>query len=106
MMWELNLYMLCSTIIFLLALIFLISHKKKSSFSKYNLPPGPSGLPIFGNMFDLAGSEPYKKIASLKDKYGPILWLRIGSSMNTIVVQTAKSASELFKNLFHFQTGT
>lgn len=90
--------MLCSTIIFLLlALIFLI-YQKKSSFSKYNLPPGPNGWPIFGNMFDLAGSAPYKKIACLKEKYGPILWLKIGSSMNTMVIQTANSASELFRN--------
>ncbi|XP_059305973.1 cytochrome P450 76A1 [Lycium ferocissimum] len=97
MEWELNFYMLCSTIVFLLASTLLISQKILSS-SKYELPPGPNGLPIFGNMFDLAGSEPYKKIASLKDKYGPVLWLKIGSSMNTIVVQTAKSACELFKN--------
>ncbi|CAN4117197.1 unnamed protein product [Withania somnifera] len=48
-------------------------------------------------MFELAGSEPYKKIASLKDKYGPILWLKIGSSMNTMVIQTSNSASEFFK---------
>ncbi|XP_049406860.1 cytochrome P450 76A1 [Solanum stenotomum] len=96
--WELNyFYILCSTIIFLLAFIFLI-YQKKLSFSKYNLPPGPNGLPIFGNMFDLAGSEPYKKIASLKDKYGPILWLKIGPLMNTMVIQTANSSSELFKN--------
>ncbi|XP_055811590.1 cytochrome P450 76A1 [Solanum dulcamara] len=97
MEWELNFYMLCSTIIFLLASIFLIS-QKKSSFAKYNLPQGPNGLPIFGNMFDLAGSEPYKKIASLTEKFGPILWLKIGPSMNTMVIQTANSASELFKN--------
>ncbi|KAM3341299.1 cytochrome 76A1 [Capsicum galapagoense] len=96
---EFNFFMICSTIIFLLALIILlISQKKSSFFSNYNLPPGPNGLPIFGNIFDLAGSEPYKKIANLKDKFGPILWLKIGYSMDIMVIQTAKSSSELFKN--------
>ncbi|XP_009786696.1 cytochrome P450 76A1-like [Nicotiana sylvestris] len=90
-------YIFWSIIILLPALILLIT-KKKSSSSNIKLPPGPPGLPIFGNMFDLAGSEPYKKAANLKQKYGPIVWLKIGPSMNTIIVQTAQAAAELFKN--------
>nr|XP_009785656.1 PREDICTED: cytochrome P450 76A1-like isoform X1 [Nicotiana sylvestris] len=90
-------YIFWSSIIILPAFILLIT-KNKSSFSNVKLPPGPPGLPIVGNMFDLAGSEPYKKVANLKQKYGPIVWLKIGSSMNTIVVQTAQAAAELFKN--------
>ncbi|PHU05565.1 Cytochrome P450 76A1 [Capsicum chinense] len=37
-------------------------------------------------------------MACLKQKYGPVLWLKVGSSINTMVVQTAQAAAELFKN--------
>ncbi|KAL0443915.1 UNVERIFIED_CONTAM: cytochrome [Sesamum latifolium] len=60
------------------------------------LPPGPSGWPVFGNMFDL-GSMPHKTIAGLKKDYGPVVWLRIGS-INTVALLNAKAAAELFKN--------
>ncbi|KAM3340016.1 cytochrome 76A2 [Capsicum galapagoense] len=85
-----------STIILLPAFILFFS-KKKTSKCSYKLPPGPPGLPIFGNMFEL-GTEPYKKMACLKEKYGPVLWLKLGTSCNIMVVQTAEAAAELFKN--------
>ncbi|KAK6778713.1 hypothetical protein RDI58_025431 [Solanum bulbocastanum] len=37
-------------------------------------------------------------MAVLKQKYGPILWLKLGTSTNIMVVQTAPAAAELFKN--------
>ncbi|KAG5583047.1 hypothetical protein H5410_053674 [Solanum commersonii] len=70
---------------------------KKSTKCSKKLPPGPPGLPIFGNMFEL-GTEPYKKVSCLKQKYGPVLWLKLGTSTNFMVVQTAQAAEELFKN--------
>ncbi|GFQ05235.1 cytochrome p450 76a2 [Phtheirospermum japonicum] len=60
------------------------------------LPPGPPGWPVFGNMFDL-GSMPHKTIAGLKQRYGPVVWLRIGS-INTMALLNAEAAGELFKN--------
>ncbi|KAG8660791.1 iridoid oxidase-like [Manihot esculenta] len=61
-----------------------------------NLPPGPPGWPVFGNIFDL-GSAPHRALYELKLKYGSILWLRLGYR-NTVVIQSAKAAAELFKN--------
>ncbi|XP_009602679.1 cytochrome P450 76A2-like [Nicotiana tomentosiformis] len=95
MEWEWS-YLFFSTIIFLPVLL-LIFPKKKAISSSYRLPPGPPGLPIFGNMFEL-GTLPYKKVAVLKQKYGPVLWLKIGPSINSMVVQTAQAAADLFKN--------
>ncbi|KAF3624058.1 Cytochrome P450 76A1 [Capsicum annuum] len=37
-------------------------------------------------------------MACLKEKYGPVLWLKLGTSCNIMVVQTAEAAAELFKN--------
>ncbi|OAY39663.1 iridoid oxidase [Manihot esculenta] len=61
-----------------------------------NLPPGPPGWPILGNIFDL-GIAPHQALEELKFKYGPVLWLRLGS-MDTVVIQSAKTAAELLKN--------
>ncbi|CAN4109551.1 unnamed protein product [Withania somnifera] len=95
MEWEWS-YLFFSTIILLPAFILLFSQKKATKCS-YKLPPGPPGLPIFGNMFQL-GTEPFKAMACLKQKYGPVLWLKLGTSTNIMVVQTARAAAELFKN--------
>ncbi|KAK6157209.1 hypothetical protein DH2020_011457 [Rehmannia glutinosa] len=70
--------------------------RRRGSTTAAQLPPGPPGWPVFGNMFDL-GSMPHKTIAGLKQDYGPVIWLRIGS-INTMVLLSAESAAELFKN--------
>lgn len=60
------------------------------------LPPGPRGWPIVGNILDV-GTLPHRSLAVLKQKYGPIVWLNLGS-INTMVVVSATAAEELFKN--------
>ncbi|KAL3357163.1 hypothetical protein AABB24_017714 [Solanum stoloniferum] len=95
MEWKWS-YLFFSSIILLPAFILFFSRKKSTKCS-YKLPPGPPGLPFFGNMFEL-GTEPYKKMSCLKHKYGPVLWLKLGISTNFMVVQTAQAAEELFKN--------
>lgn len=42
------------------------------------LPPGPPRWPIFGNLLQLS-QLPHRDLASLCDKYGPIVYLRLGS---------------------------
>ncbi|PIA38291.1 hypothetical protein AQUCO_02800161v1 [Aquilegia coerulea] len=69
--------------------IFLVSDKKQ-------LPPGPPGWPVIGNLLDLGGA-PHLSLASLSKKYGPVIWLRFGA-VNTMVVSSADAAMELFKN--------
>ncbi|KAF3666232.1 Cytochrome 76A2 [Capsicum annuum] len=93
--WEWS-YLIFSAIMLLPAFILFFS-KKKTTKCSYKLPPGPPGLPIFGNMFQL-GNEPYKKMACLKQQYGPVLWFKVGPSINIMVVQTVQVAAELFKN--------
>ncbi|GAA0171793.1 oxygenase [Lithospermum erythrorhizon] len=68
----------------------------KASNLKRKLPPGPPGWPLFGHMFNL-GTDPHITTAKLKEIYGPVLWLQIGS-LNTMVILTAKAAAEFFKN--------
>uniref|UniRef100_A0A1W7HBU3 Cytochrome P450 n=1 Tax=Scoparia dulcis TaxID=107240 RepID=A0A1W7HBU3_SCODU len=87
-------YLLFSTIILLPA--YLLLWRRRSPTATENLPPGPPGWPVFGNMFDL-GSMPHVTLTGLKKDYGPVVWLRIGS-INTMVLLNAKSAAEHFKN--------
>ncbi|KAK6140017.1 hypothetical protein DH2020_026233 [Rehmannia glutinosa] len=61
----------------------------------YGFPPGPPGWPLVGNIFDL-GQIPHQTLYKLQAHYGPVIWLKLGS-INTMVVQSAKAASELFK---------
>ncbi|KAF8403205.1 hypothetical protein HHK36_011304 [Tetracentron sinense] len=65
-------------------------------YGSRQLPPGPQGWPVFGNMFDL-GPVPHQTLASLRQNYGPVLWLRLGI-VNTMVVSSAEAAMEMFKN--------
>nr|AJD25180.1 cytochrome P450 CYP76A36 [Salvia miltiorrhiza] len=82
---------------FLVPFVVLLHYRRqRAGSSASRLPPGPRGWPVFGNMFEL-GPMPHKTIAGLSREHGPVVWLRIGS-IDTMVVQTAAAAADLFKN--------
>lgn len=70
--------------------------RKKGNKSRCRLPPGPPGWPVFGNLFNI-GQQPHRTMTILREKYGPIIWLRLGS-IDTMVLNSAKVATEFFKN--------
>ncbi|KAI3846142.1 hypothetical protein MKW92_033268 [Papaver armeniacum] len=83
-----------SLLFFLLLAYYLIHTYISKSRNKLNpLPPGPKGLPIVGNFFML-GEAVHQDLHRLSTKYGPIMYLRLGS-LPTIVVSSAEAA-ELF----------
>ncbi|MCD7449304.1 hypothetical protein HAX54_051046 [Datura stramonium] len=84
------------TIILLTFLLFRLRRRRSSGNNSRQLPPGPQGWPVFGSMFQL-GNEPHKTLTGLKQKYGPVVWLKLGS-INTMVILSAGAASELFRN--------
>ncbi|OVA03213.1 Cytochrome P450 [Macleaya cordata] len=81
------------------ASLLLLLLRRNSTTSGRRLPPGPRGWPVVGNIFDL-GTSPHASLACLKDKYGPLIWIRLGS-VNTLVVSSAEAAMDLFKNHDH-----
>ncbi|CAI9755996.1 unnamed protein product [Fraxinus pennsylvanica] len=100
-----NLHGCCSTVIELQGLPLPIYLKEVKAAEERRLknggkksgdkPPGPKGIPIFGNMFHL-GDLPHQTMYHWGKTYGPLLWLNLGQ-VNTMIVQNATTAAELFK---------
>lgn len=74
-------------------LIFLLTHKSKSR--KLNLPPGPPGWPIVGNLFQVArsGKPFFEYVSELRLKYGSIFTLKMGTR-TMIILSDAKLVHE------------
>ncbi|KAJ7445117.1 cytochrome P450 [Mycena latifolia] len=61
------------------------------------LPPGPPGLPIIGNFFDLPTHSPWLTFAGMGEKWGDITSIRVlGKTM--IIVNSLKVAEDLLES--------
>ncbi|KAJ8093602.1 hypothetical protein AAF712_002359 [Marasmius tenuissimus] len=61
------------------------------------LPPGPSRIPIFGNLFQVPTKQPYPLFRQWAKEYGPIFSLRLGGQ-TVVVLNTAEAAHEILDN--------
>ncbi|CAJ1938007.1 unnamed protein product [Sphenostylis stenocarpa] len=77
--------------ILLVSLAYLWLWRGKNKAKK--LPPGPKGLPILGSLHKL-GANPHRDLHQLAQKYGPIMYLRLG--FVPAVVVSSPQAAELF----------
>ncbi|KAJ6334667.1 hypothetical protein OIU78_011516 [Salix suchowensis] len=71
---------LCSLLLFVVVAANFIKRwgNLRSQHKSKRLPPGPPRLPVFGNLLQL-GQQPHRDLASLCDKYGPLVYLRLGN---------------------------
>ncbi|KAF5729922.1 geraniol 8-hydroxylase-like [Tripterygium wilfordii] len=60
---------------------------------KKKLPPGPTGLPIIGNLLAI-GDRPHHSLTKLAKTYGPLMTIRLGFN-TTIVASSAEMAREI-----------
>ncbi|CAK8561218.1 unnamed protein product [Lathyrus sativus] len=88
-------YLLIFTFSFLLLLKFLIPANKTNQKNHSKLPPGPSPLPIIGNLLKL-GNKPHHSLANLSNIHGPIMTLKLGQ-ITTIVISSADIAKEVLQ---------
>ncbi|KZT25427.1 cytochrome P450 [Neolentinus lepideus HHB14362 ss-1] len=67
----------------------------KRATVRKNLPPGPKGVPFFGNLFQVPVLRPYPKFREWSRQYGEIFHLKLGPQ-DVVVLNTADAADELF----------
>lgn len=79
----------------LLLIKFLIPTNKTNQKNHSKLPPGPSPLPIIGNLLKL-GNKPHHSLANLSNIHGPIMTLKLGQ-VTTIVISSADIAREVLQ---------
>ena len=86
---DIQYYFLCFLLYFLSALLLKSFFKTKTPL---NLPPA---LPIIGHLHLLDPSL-FQSFHNLSNKYGPLLYLRLGAS-RCLSISTASMATEIFK---------
>nr|ARA71421.1 flavonoid 2-hydroxylase [Microcos paniculata] len=95
MILEFLSYLAPLVVSFLLVKRILISTNKQGPNAKQLLPPGPIALPIIGHLH-LLGPFLHQTFRKLSSRYGPLMYLRLGS-VGCVVASNPEFAKELLK---------
>ncbi|KAK9115780.1 hypothetical protein Sjap_014727 [Stephania japonica] len=82
---------------FILLCMNLLKTSRRRKFS--NAPPGPTPLPLIGNLLQL-GIKPHKSLAEVAKIYGPLMTLKLGR-VNTVIVSAPGVAREVLQTQDH-----
>nr|XP_019943606.1 PREDICTED: cytochrome P450 2G1-like [Paralichthys olivaceus] len=74
-----------------LSVLWLLSLRSRA---QVRLPPGPSGLPLIGNLLQLDKRAPFKTMCKLSESYGPVMTVYLGRQRIVVLVgyDTVKEA--------------
>ncbi|CAI0409811.1 unnamed protein product [Linum tenue] len=94
---DLYLFLSCSLcLIFTATFLHLLGRSKTSDRAPAGkLPPGPTRVPIIGNLHNL-GPNPHKSLADLAKVHGPLMSLKLGR-VTTIVASSPGMAKEILQ---------
>nr|AUR26645.1 cytochrome P450 oxidase 76B10-like protein [Platycodon grandiflorus] len=90
MLWS-TIFLGLSFFLILIQSFVFLANKSRSK----KLPPGPTPLPIIGNLHSL-GQQPHQSLANLAEKYGPIMSLKLGR-ITTVVISSSSLAKEVLQ---------
>lgn len=68
----------------------------RRSFRSLRLPPGPKPWPIVGNLPHIGRAPLHSHLAAMAGKYGPLIYLRLGS-VDVVVAASAAVAEQFLK---------
>ncbi|MCD7450276.1 hypothetical protein HAX54_004997 [Datura stramonium] len=85
-----------SMLIVFLIFVTVVVKLWKNSKIQSKLPPGPTKLPLIGNLHQLSSSLPHRNLRNLAMKYGPIMHLQLGE-VSIAVVSSPQAAKEVAK---------
>ncbi|KAL5723145.1 flavonoid 3'-monooxygenase [Ranunculus cassubicifolius] len=81
---------------FIIATLLYLLFNLRTFFSKRSpLPPGPKPWPILGNLPHM-GPAPHHSLAAMKEKYGPLMHMRLGY-VHVVIAQSANVAAQFLK---------
>ncbi|XP_038688537.1 cytochrome P450 71D9-like [Tripterygium wilfordii] len=83
-------------LVFFLMLLRIWSKSQNKKSNSVVAPPSPWKLPLIGNMHQMIGSRPHRRLRDLANKYGPLMHLQLGE-LSTIVVSSPEIAKEVMK---------
>ena len=84
--------------VFLISLPILVTllSRKSTPTSKKRRPPGPWNLPLIGSLLHFLKSHPPVVLRDLANKYGPVMFLRMGQ-IDTVVISSPPAAEEVLR---------
>nr|AMZ03383.1 cytochrome P450 CYP71D377 [Plectranthus barbatus] len=78
-------------------LLLIIKPWRKPTSPPKHLPPSPPKLPLIGHLHHLVGGGlPHQALATLSQKYGPVLHLRLGE-VPAVLISSREAAHEVLK---------
>ncbi|XP_061072987.1 cytochrome P450 2C20-like [Conger conger] len=83
-----------STLVLVGLMVVLLTYFRWRGKKGIHLPPGPTGLPVLGNLLQVDKKEPFKTFVKLSETYGPVLTLNLGLQRTVVLVgfKTVKEA--------------
>ncbi|KAL8193326.1 hypothetical protein R6Q57_026907 [Mikania cordata] len=79
--------------------LYLVPTKHKSNRSSLaapKLPPGPTNLPVIGNLHQILGKPRHESLWQLSKEYGPVMRIFIGSKQ-FLIISSPAMAKEILK---------
>lgn len=78
---ELSVTLISAGLLVVLLVLFGLTRRRR-----VRLPPGPTGLPVIGNLLQLDKKAPFKTLLKLSETYGPVLTVHLGRQRSVVLV--------------------